>query len=52
MTKTQRQTPEQITRGWEAIERQANGPVTVTDKIEVGSADSGFDAPPTWPPTK
>jgi hypothetical protein len=53
MTKTtKRPTAEQIERGWKAIERQANGPVAVDDKIEIGSADSGFDAPPTWPPTK
>jgi len=51
-TKTQRPTPEQIERGWKAIETQAMGPVAVADKIEIGSADSGFDAPPAWPTMK
>lgn len=52
MTKTtqpKRPTAEQIARGWEAIERQANGPVAVADKIEIGSEASAFDAPPAWP---
>lgn len=51
-TKPQRPTAEQIARGWKAIETQANGPVAVADKIEIGSADSGFDAPPAWPPVR
>jgi len=51
-TKLQRPTAAQIARGWKAIERQANGPVAVADKIEVGSELSAFDAPPTWPPVR
>ena len=51
-TKLQRPTAEQIRRGWEAIERQANGAVAVADKIEVGSTESAFDAPPVWPPVR
>jgi len=31
---------------WEAIERQANGPVEPPRKVEVGSAESAFDEPP------
>jgi hypothetical protein len=51
-TKSQRPTAEQIARGWKAIERQALGPVAVTDRIEIGSTGSAFDAPPAWPTTK
>lgn len=31
---------------WEAIERQANGPVEPPRKVEVGSEESAFDNPP------
>lgn len=31
---------------WEAIERQANGPVKPPRKVEVGSEESAFDEPP------
>lgn len=55
MTKTTKRpghTDEQVARGWLAIERLANGnttPLPASERIEIGSANSGFDAPPAYP---
>jgi hypothetical protein len=55
MTKTtqpakqiKRHTAEQVAASWRAMERQANGPVAIpaAERVEIGSADSGFDLPP------
>lgn len=54
-TKPQRRTAEQIDAGWRAIEHLSMGPRERregVERIEIGSADSGFDAPPSWPPAK
>ena len=54
-TKPQRHTDEQVAAGWLAIERCAMGnakPLPASQRVKVGSADSGFDAPPTWPLAK
>jgi hypothetical protein len=47
MTKTRDMTEE-----FKVIERQAMGPAEPDRRVEIGSAESGFDAPPAWPPAE
>lgn len=50
-TKPARHTAAQVAAGWRAIERHAyaGNSLPAAERIEIGSADSGFDAPPPYP---